>query len=155
METSKERTAKWRAMQTNFDKKMIREKDRADKAMKRAMMTEEEKQRVREKDRIRKALKRGVPSVKEKVSNAVYGPNEREHNRMYKVKRRQGQSEAETEFERIDNLLIKRKSRERRSIEERERDKKEAREGMQYERILPFKKRRPKGHVVAILEEEL
>ena len=72
MESSKERTAKWRAMQTNFDKKMIREKDRADKAMKRAMMTEEEKQRVRQKDRIRKALKRGVPSVKKRLQICLW-----------------------------------------------------------------------------------
>ena len=53
----------------------------------------------------------------------------------------QGQSEEEAEFERIDNLIIKRKSRARRSKEEKERDKEEAREGMRYERILPFKKR--------------
>ena len=53
----------------------------------------------------------------------------------------QGQSEEEAEFERIHNLIIKRKSRARRSKEEKERDKEEAREGMRYERILPFKKR--------------
>ena len=82
MESSEERTAKWRAMITNHDKKMIREKDRADKAKKRAMMTEEEKQKMREKDRIRKASKY-VSLKKGKTPSVPYIKNEREHNRKY------------------------------------------------------------------------
>ena len=144
MESSEERTAKWRAMITNHDKKMIREKDRADKAKKRAMMTEEEKQKMREKDRIRKASKY-VSLKKGKTPSVPYIKNEKEHNRKYKELKRQRQTEGEAEFERIDNLLIKRRSRAARSEEDKEADKKRAREDMQLEKIVPFKKRRPYG----------
>ena len=143
-EKEREKKAKWRAMQTNFDKKCIQEKDRADKARKRAMMTEDEKQQMREKDKLRKAAKR-VLTKKEKISNAEFCKRERENNRVYQEKRRKGQSEGEAEYERISNILIKRQSRAKRSAEEKERDKKEAREGMKYVKILPFKKRQPKG----------
>ena len=144
MDTSKERTAKWRAMITNFDKQQIREKDRVEKARKRAMMTEEEKERVREKDRIRKASKY-VSLKKGKNPSIPYVKNEREHNRKYKEMKRQRQTEGEAEFERIDNLLIKRRTRAARSEEEKEADKKRAQEDMQLQKILPFKKRRPYG----------
>ena len=98
----------------NHDKKIIREKDRADKAKKPAMMTEEEKQKMREKDRIRKASKY-VSLKKGKTPSNPYVKNEREHNRKYKELKRQRQTEGEAEFERIDNLLIKRRSRAARS----------------------------------------
>ena len=61
---------------------------------------------MREKYRLRKAAKR-ISTKKDKISNAEFCKRERENNRMYKEKRRQGQSEGEAEFERIDNLLIK------------------------------------------------
>ena len=86
METSKQRTAKYRAMQTNFDKKWIREKDRADKASKRAIMTEDEKKQMREKYRLRKAAKR-ISIKKDKISNAEFCKREIENNRMYKENR--------------------------------------------------------------------
>ena len=144
MESSKERTAKWRAMITNHDKKMIREKDRADKAKKQAMMTEEEKQKMREKDRIRKASKY-VSLKKGKTPSVPYIKNEKEHNRKYKELKRQRQTEGEAEFERIDNLLIKRRSRAARSEEVKKADKRRAQEDMQLQKIVPFKKRRPYG----------
>ena len=106
-------------------------------------MTEEEKERVREKDRLRKAAK--TVAVKEKKPSKYCCERERENNRKYKEKKRQGQSEGEAELERIENLLIKRKTRAGRSKEQIERDKVEAREGMKFEKILPFKKRRPFG----------
>ena len=73
-------------MQTNFDKKWIREKDRADKASKRAIMTEDEKKQMREKYRLRKAAKR-ISIKKDKISNAEFCKREIENNRMYKEKR--------------------------------------------------------------------
>ena len=64
---------------------------------------------------------------------------------MYKEQKRKGQTQGEAEYERIENLLIKRKSWAARSQTEKELDKQKARDGMKFERILPFKKRRPKG----------
>ena len=140
-------------MQSKHEKERTKEQDRENKAKRRALMSDEEREKVREKDRLQKAAKRAamkkseekVPRQTYRTPNPIYIKNEREHNRMYKEKKRKGQSEGEAEFERIDNLLIKRKSRAKRSAEEKEKDKKEAREGMKYVKIIPFKKRHPKG----------
>ena len=153
-------------MQSNFEKERIRKEDREKKANLRALLNEEEKEAIREKDRLRKAAKRAAkraalkqsqetsgktisqnphPKKSFHASNSVYLKNEREHNRVYKEQKRKGQTQGEAEYERIENLLIKRKSRAARSQTEKELDKQKARDGMKFERILPFKKRRPKG----------
>ena len=149
-------------MQTKFEKERIKEQDRENKANRRALMTDEEKEKMREKDRLRKAAKRAalkqskdmsqesvpvrpLPRETSRIPNPVYIKNEREHNRVYKERKREGQTKGEAEFERIENLLIKRKSRAARSKTQIDVDKQKAREGMQFVRILPFKKRRPKG----------
>ena len=71
-----------------------------------------------------------------------YIRNEREHNRKYKVNMRSNQTMAEKEFERIENLLIKRRSRAARSKDQVKIDNMKAKEGMEYEKIVPFKTRR-------------
>ena len=72
----------------------------------------------------------------------LYIHNEREYNRLYKVNLRSNQTSAEREFERIHNLLTKRQSRALRSDEKVQEDNAKAKEGMEYEKILPFETRR-------------
>ena len=65
-----------------------------------------------------------------------------EQDKNYQIRRRSKQTEAEREFERIQNLLIKRASRASRTVEQIKDDNTKAREGMEFEKILPFKTRR-------------
>ena len=161
-----------RAMQSNEDRQLSRELDRDRKAKKRASMTNEEKSKQKEKDRLRKAEKRASLSEKEKSNlrvkdrmrkSAAREPPpenwrslpreykglytykyhvEQERNRLYKENRRKENTEAEAEFERIQNLLIKRKTRAKRSDEERKEQNAKAKNGMQFLPMIPFKSRR-------------
>ena len=65
-----------------------------------------------------------------------------ERDRNYQINRRFEQTEAEKEFERVENLLIKRTSRANRTKEQIRDDNNKAREGMEFEKIVPFKTRR-------------
>lgn len=67
---------------------------------------------------------------------------EKEDQRKYRRDKRGKLSEAEKEYERIENLLIKRRSRSARTEAEVKSDNFKAMEGMQLERLIPFKGRR-------------
>ena len=116
-------------------KKVVREADKERKANKRASMTEEEKKAVKEKDRLRKALKnsqvdgRSLPRERPWLDDRpVY--DEAAANREYKRRVKKSMTEEEHEFQRIQNLLIKRNSRAKRTSERKEEDKAKAVEGM-------------------------
>ena len=146
----KESKAQKRAAMSEGEKSKQRELEKKRKEQKRAAMTEDEKSKQREKDRLRKASKkdpapdnwRTLPREWTKPSTAIYKANEHEMNRLYKETRRKENSEAEAEFERIQNLLIKRKTRAKRSDEERKEQNAKAKNGMQFLPMIPFKSRR-------------
>ena len=69
-------------------------------------------------------------------------PDEEEKNRLYQERRRQGRTEAEVEFEQIQNLLIKRCTRAERSEEEKKEEDAKAKRGMQLLPFQPLKSRR-------------
>ena len=137
--SSKAKVAKWRASLSEDERNKIRSKhaqlmqnqranqtneekllDKERKAKKRAALTEKEKSRQREKDRLRKAAKKTPApanwrTLPRKGKKHPVPYTEPERNRMYQEKRRLGR----TEFERIENLLIKRNTRANRSEEEK------------------------------------
>ena len=147
-----------RAKQTDEEKEKVRILDKERRAKKRAALSEEEKSRQREKDRLRKSSKKQAPAANwrslPRKWKKPYGTvrdgtvrDEQEKNREYQEKRRSGRSEAESEFERIQNLLIKRNTRAKRSDEEKIAENETAWNGMQFVPIFPFKSRRKsKGH---------
>ena len=149
------KVTEWRAKMSEDRKKLLREADRERKAMKRASMTEEERNAVKEKDRLRKAKKktsevdgRTLPRDRPWLDNRpVY--DEVVANREYKRRMKQSQTEEENEFQRIQNLLIQRTSRAKRTTERKEEDKAKANEGMKKIKekghIMKFKVRRTKG----------
>ena len=150
----KERKALMRSSMTEEEKAKQREKDRLQKKKKFASLTEEEKSERRKKDRLRKATKkepapknwRELPRKWTKPSKPYY-PDEQERNRLYQERRRQGRTEAEVEFEQIQNLLIKRNTRADRPNEKKEEENAKAKEGMQFLPFQPLKSRRKsKGH---------
>ena len=152
--SSKDKVSKWRANLSEDKKQLLRDSDKRRKAKKRADMTEEEKKAVREKDRLRKAMKRSSDHVdgrtlpRPRPSNRpVY--DEAEANREYKRRVKDSRSEEEHEFQRIENLLIKRNSRAKRTKERKEEDKSKANEGMKKIKnmghLMKFKVRRAKG----------
>ena len=134
---------------------MLREADKERKAKKRAAMTDEEKNAVKMKDRLRKAKKKtsevdGRTLQRERPwldNRPVY--DEAEANREYKRRVKDSRSEEEHEFQRIENLLIKRNSRAKRTKERKEEDKSKANEGMKKIKnmghLMKFKVRRAKG----------
>ena len=136
-------------------KRAVREADKERKAKRRAAMTEEEKNAVKEKDRLRKAMKktsqvdgRTLPRERPWLDNRpVY--DEAAANREYKRRVKESMTEEEKEFQRIQNLLIKRKSRAKRTSERKEEDKAKAVEGMRIIKekghLMKFKARRTKG----------
>ena len=159
--SSKDKVATWRANLSEDKKQKLREADKERRAKKRAAMTEEEKVAAREKDRARKAAKKNESAKNSDVDwrtlprprpadyqyKAVY--NEREANRQYKRRVRETRSLEEEEFEKIQNLLIKRTSRAKRTTERKEKDNDKARKGMKLladeGSIMKFKVRRTKG----------
>ena len=140
--SSKERTARWRASWSKEELEKNRAKDNERKAKKLATMTQEQRDEMREKDRLRQAAKRAKERSKSEPTPKQYNDNTREVNRRCQEKKRANQSEAEKEYERIENLLIKRRSRSARTKEEVESENLKAKEGMRYERLIPFKGRR-------------
>ena len=150
---------------TDEEKQQARKIDKEKKAHKRANMTEEEKLEIREKDRLRKAKKYGSLTEEEKLKQTEankrkwadkkaampckkkpkkpysYG-KELDKNLLYQKNRRQEMSEAEAEFERIQNLLIKRNTRAKRTIEEKKEQDSKAKSGMQLMPFMPLKSRR-------------
>ena len=162
-EKGKERRArKWETM-TEEDKDKLREKDRLRKAMKKKTLKETKAKQDEEAKLIAYIEKRQMhvdhnhlvewqrafDRIQAKYwnqqplpYNPSYKANEREHNRIYKVNKRANQTNAEREFERIVNLLTKRRSRASRSTEQVKLDNMKAKEGMEYEKIIPFKTRR-------------
>ena len=144
--SSKNKVTEWRASVSEEKRRLVREADKERKAKKRASMTEEEKNAVKEKDRLRKAMKktsqvdgRTLPRERPWLDNRpVY--DEAAANREYKRRVKESMTEEEQEFQKIQNLLIKRKSRAKRTSERKEEDKARAKEGM---RII--KTRSPSG----------
>lgn len=140
--SSKERTARWRAGWSKEEREKNLDKDIERKAKKLATMTQEQRDEMREKDRLRKAAKRAKERSQSEPTLKQYNDNTREVNRRCQEKKRANQSEAEKEYERIENLLIKRRSRSARTKEEVESDNFKAKQGMEYERLIPFNGRR-------------
>ena len=159
--SSKDKVAAWRANLSEDKKKQLRDADRERRAKKRAAMTAEEKDAAKEKDRVRKAAKKSESAKNSDVDwrtlprprpadykyKAVY--NERESNRQYKRRVRQSRSVEEEEFEKIQNLLIKRNSRAKRTAKRKDEDNDKARKGMKLLEdegaVRKFKVRRTKG----------
>ena len=159
--SSKDKVSTWRAKLSEDKKQQMRDADRERRAKKRAAMTEEEKEAAREKDRARKAAKRSESAKNSDVDwrtlprpkpadyqyKAVY--NERESNKQYKRRVRQSRSAEEGEFEKIQNLLIKRTSRAKRTAERKDEENDKARKGMKLlgdeGALRKFKVRRAKG----------
>lgn len=153
--SSKNKVTEWRASVSEEKRRLMREADKERKAKKRASMTEEEKNAVKEKDRLRKAMKktsqvdgRTLPRERPWLDNRpVY--DEAAANREYKRRVKESMTEEEQEFQKIQNLLIKRKSRAKRTSERKEEDKARAKEGMKIIKekgnIMKFKARRTKG----------
>lgn len=149
-ELDKERKAQMRASMTEEEKSKQREKDRLRKVKKFASLTDKEKSEVRKKDRLRKAAKkdpapkdwRTLPRKWTKPDKPYTFPDEEEKNRLYQERRRQGRTEAEVEFEQIQNLLIKRCTRAERSEEEKKEEDAKAKRGMQLLPFQPLKSRR-------------
>ena len=110
-------------------RRLMREADKERKAKKRASMTEEEKSAMKERDRLRKAMKktiqvdgRTLPRERTCIDNRpVY--DKAAANREYKRKVKESMTDVEHEFMKIQNLLIKRKSRAKRTMEKKEEDK--------------------------------
>ena len=127
--SSKGKVSEWRVSLSEEKKKMLREADKERKAKKRAAMTDEEKNAVKMKDRLRKAKKKtsevdGRTLQRERPwldNRPVY--DEAEANREYKRRVKDSRSEEEHEFQRIENLLIKRNSRAKRTKERKEEEK--------------------------------
>ena len=153
--SSKEKVSKWRANMSEDKKKLLREADRERKAKKRNSMTEEERNALKEKDRLRKSLKktsqvdgRTLPRERPWLKNRpVY--DETVANREYKRRIKETSTDEELEFQKIQNLLIKRNSRAKRTTERKEEDKAKANEGMKKIKnlghLMKFKVRRAKG----------
>ena len=110
----KEQKAKSRSLKTKDERDKIRAKNKEHMAKVRSMMDEDEKEFVREKDRKRKEnLTDDVNPCTE--TKRYYLQNEREFNRLYKVRIRGNRSEEEIEFDRIDLLIRMRKHRQSRN----------------------------------------
>ena len=139
--SSKDRTARWRAGWSKEEREKNLAKDVERKAKKLAALTQEQRDEMREKDRLRKAEKRAKERSKSAPAPKTYNDNTREVNRRCQEKRRANQSEGEKEYERVENLLTKRRSRSARTKEEIESDNVKAKQGMDYVKIIPFKAR--------------
>ena len=104
-------------------------------AKKRKEMTENQKEKQRQADRESKASRRAAKKKPSRFVNTSevkkkYIEHEREFNRLYKVRVRSERTDAEHEFELINNLLCMRRLRRSLSDEEQESDKVIAKEGM-------------------------
>ena len=142
-----------RQNRSSSQKAKYKEKAREREANRRASMTDEQYSKEREKDRKRWSEKYPPEEGPKAYAHLIRTDEEwgewlqrkRESNRKSMKKKRENQSNEEREFERVEDLLRKRKARAERSKVEIEIDKKKARNGMQYVPILPFKTRRRKG----------
>ena len=126
---------------------MVRQRNRGEQAKRRANLTNEERDAIREKDRLRKKKKNlekkngspkydvevasqpSVPYVRAKRPR-IYIKNEKEHNKQYKRKMRKGRTEAENEYENVDNLLKMRQARKARDGKQHLLDNLRAKQGM-------------------------
>ena len=81
---------------------------------KKANLSEEEKKELKKKDRIRKMTQRIMVAEKEKEKEEKtesYADNEKEHNKLYKRRAKEGKSGEEIDYDRIETILKMRKSR--------------------------------------------
>ena len=139
----KEKKALKRAAMTEDEKSKIREKDRLRKAKKYGSLTEEEKLKQTEKNQIKwSAKKAAMPCKLKKPSKPYNYVGELDRNLLHQKKRRQEMSEAEAEYERIQNLLIMRKTRAKRTDKEKKDQDAKAKSGMQLMPFMPLKSRR-------------
>ena len=112
--------ARKRANMSEEEKIQQRLVDKERKASYRASLSEEQKVANKEIDRKRKAKSviADDSKSKQKEHNSYYLKHEREFNRLYKKKLRDGSSEADHEYEIIYNLLCMRNLREERNGKE-------------------------------------
>ena len=150
LQSSKDIVAKWRANRTDAEKQRDKDIDKARKSNKWKNMTEEEKRSYREKDRLRKAAKkepapenwRELPRKWKKPSSSNISYSEYlDKAQLYQETRRKESTEAEREYERIYDLIIRRYSRARKSDEKKREDNAKAKSGMKILPIVPFKSR--------------
>ena len=132
----RERKAKKRSEQSEEQKEKEREEARERMAKNRSQLTDVEKESIREKDRKAKAMHR--ESQSEDTSSTKYTDHEREFNRLYKVKMREGQTNAAHEYEIINNLLCMRKLRNSRDGKDHLLDNLKAKRGMQLIKEVGF-----------------
>lgn len=121
----RERKARNRSLNTEEERQNIRASNKERMARSRSLMTEDQKDDMNYKDRKRKSNVNNAESTKQ-----YYVENEREFNRLYKVKIRGNRSDEEIEFDRIELLLRMRKHRQSRNGKEHLLDKLQAMRGM-------------------------
>ena len=119
---------KCRLMKTEEQTVMMRAKNKEHMAKMRSLMDEDEKEFVRDKDRKRKEKLTNMDPYTE--SKRYYLKNEREFNRLYKVRMRGNRSEEEIEFDRIDLLIRMRKHRQHRNGKDHLLENLKAKQGM-------------------------
>lgn len=137
-QAAKERMAARRKMMSDQEKDKEKEKSRLGMKKKRHEMTEEQKQIQRRSDQERKAEKRKPFS--DDPNPLTYGKLEKEFNRLYKIRIREGRSEAAHEYEIINNLLCMRKLRSSRNGKEHLLDNLQAKRGMRLIAEFGYKK---------------
>ena len=112
--------------------------DREKKSQRRLQLTDDEKEEIKKKDRDRKAKQRKEKKQEKEIVNRKKNVEERDRQieretecgRISEAKRRNNRSEAQAEFEKIQQLLIMRASREARSGKEHLLDNLQAKRGM-------------------------
>ena len=138
----KERKARKRSNMPEEERINQRLADKERKASYRASLSEEQKVANKEIDRKRKAKSviADDSKSKQKEHNSYYLKHEREFNRLYKKKLRDGSSEADHEYEIIYNLLCMRNLREERNGKEHLLDNLDARKEMRnFRKFGPLK----------------
>lgn len=139
---SGERSRRWRERMSEEEKERFKKSDKELKKMKWDTMTEEKRKKMREniaKKRAEKKKKEKEEKEKERKQD-LYVDNDREHNREYKRWKAAERSEEEAEFDRIEQMLRRKKSRASCTEEEHMIDKENARKGMQDHKELGFLK---------------
>ena len=144
---NRERKARSRSLKTDAEKDAIRAKNREQQERSRSLKTDEEKDNIKIKEKEKKARIRSRMTEDQKedmkaadrnrklrvVGNqkkTFYMENEREFNRLYKVRVRGQMTDEEIEFDRIELLLRMRKHRQSRNGKEHLLDKLQAIRGM-------------------------
>ena len=100
-------------------------------------MSKEEKDAVREKDKIRKRIKKGYLYIRQKESTAEKEKKkplslaaDMERDKQYRRRIRKGMTQAENEYERVDNILKMRQMRQARDGRKHLLDNLKAKQGM-------------------------